>query len=271
MQLESKLRVGCSGWSYQDWVGSFYPRGSQPRDFLKLYSSVFNAVEIDSSFYRIPNQFMISLWKRNTPDGFTFTAKFPKKITHDSKLQGVSDILSYLYRTLSAFGDKLGALVVQLPPSFKYDKDFPAMEKFTSELDASFRHAIEFRHKSWFRKETYDLLKGRNISLCWSITQYADTPTKLTADFIYARMVGDRSITKFDAIQKDKSEQMKKMHGAIEDSIDSVDEAFVFFNNHFAGFGPESVNEFRRLSGLMEMDWTKVAGESSRQKSLSEF
>ncbi len=271
MSLDDKLRVGCSGWSYQDWVGPFYPKDTQPKDFLKLYSSVFNAVEIDSSFYRIPNQFMISRWRKNTPDGFLFTAKFPKKITHDSKLQNVSDTLAYLYRVFGGLGKKLGPLIVQLPPSFKYDKGLPVLQKFISELNGNIRHAIEFRHDSWFRSDIYSLLEKHNISFCWSITQYTETPTEVTANFIYSRMVGDRSITQFTGIQKDRSEQMKKMEKTIEGAIDSVDQAFVFFNNHFAGFGPESVNEFRRLTGLMEMDWTKLGGGASRQKGLGEF
>ena len=271
MSLDDKLRVGCSGWSYQDWVGPFYPKETQPKEFLKLYSSVFNAVEIDSSFYRIPNQFMISRWKKNTPDGFLFTAKFPKKITHDAKLRNVSDTLSYLYRVFGGLGEKLGPLIVQLPPSFKYEKGLPVLQKFISELNENFRHAIEFRHDSWFRSDVYSLLEKYSISFCWSITQYTETPAEVTANFIYSRMVGDRSITQFTGIQKDRSEQMKKMEKAIEGAIDSVDQAFVFFNNHFAGFGPESVNEFRRLTGLMEMDWTKLAGGVSRQKGLGEF
>lgn len=271
LPLADKLFVGCSGWSYQDWVGPFYPKDTQSKDFLKLYSSVFNTVEIDSSFYRIPNQFMTSLWKKKTPNGFRFTAKFPKKITHDSKLQNVSNTLSYVYKVFGGLGEKMGPLVVQLPPSFKYDNGLPVLQKFVSELNENFRHAIEFRHESWFRSDVYSLLEKYNISFCWSITQYTETPTQITSNFIYSRMVGDRSITQFTGIQRDRSDQMRKMEKAIEGAIDSVDQALVFFNNHFAGFGPESVNEFRRLAGLMEMNWTKLAGDTSRQKGLTEF
>jgi uncharacterized protein YecE (DUF72 family) len=275
MSLESKLRVGCSGWSYADWVGHFYPKNTQPKDFLKLYSSVFNVVEIDSSFYRMPNGFMVNLWKRSTPEGFLFSAKVPKKITHEAKLRDSTEPMSYLYRTLGGLGDRLGPLVIQLPPSFKYDNDFSALQNFVSELDAKFKHAIEFRHKSWFRSDVYSLLEKSNVSFCWSISQYLETPRPLTSDFIYARMVGDRKITKFTGIQVDKSAQMLQMKDDIEKAISDVDSAFIFFNNHFAGFGPESVNEFRRLAGLMEMDWTKLTGQTTSitasQMSLSDF
>ena len=271
---DSKIRVGCSGWSYEDWVGPFYPENTKPKDFLRLYSSVFNAVEIDSSFYRIPNQFMISQWKKNTPDDFIFCPKFPKKITHDLKLQNVSSTLSFFYKTLAGLGDKLGPLIVQLPPSFKYEKGMPVLRDFVSELKSGFRRAIEFRHKSWFRDDVYKLLESKNVSFCWSITQYVETPHKLTSDFVYTRMVGERDITRFNEIQKDRTQQMEEMSNAVKDVVGSIDDAFIFFNNHFAGFGPESVNEFRRLLGLMEMDLGNMSSEgvhTNFQKSLSDF
>ena len=270
-----KIHVGCSGWSYEDWVGPFYPKESKPKDFLELYSSVFDTVEIDSSFYRIPNQFMISQWKKRTPDGFVFCPKVPKKITHDFKLQNVSSTLSFFYKTLAGLGEKLGPLLVQLPPSFKYENGMPVLTDFVSELKEGFRHVIEFRHKSWFRDDVYKLLESKNVSFCWSITQYVETPKKLTSNFVYTRMVGERDIIKFNEIQKDRTEQMKEMSGAVKDVMGSVDDAFIFFNNHFAGFGPESVNEFRRLLGLMEMDFGKMGSaggvQTSFQKSLADF
>ena len=283
---QERYRVGCSGWSYEDWVGPFYPKEAKPKDYLRLYSSVFDSVEIDSSFYRIPNQSMVAQWKKNTPENFVFCPKFPKKITHEYKLENVSSSLGFFYKTLAGLDAKLGPLVVQLPPSFKYDKGYPVLEKFLSSeaKTKAFRHAIEFRHKSWFREDVYDLLRSNGVSLCWSMNQYASSPLELTSNFIYARLVGERDITKFSETQKDRSKEMKEMASAVKDSMGSVDDAFVFFNNHFAGFGPESVNEFRRLLGLMEMklspsltpmvgsDQTPSTGQTGeRQLSLGEF
>jgi uncharacterized protein YecE (DUF72 family) len=280
----SDIRVGCSGWSYEDWVGPFYPKKAKPKDFLRFYSSAFDAVEIDSSFYRIPNQFMIAQWNKSTPSNFLFCPKFPKKVTHDFKLQNAGSTVNFFYKTMAGLKDKLGPIVVQLPPSFKYEKDFPILQNFiTSDLKTElFRHAVEFRHKSWFRDDVYRFLESNNVSFCWSITQYVTTPTKLTSDFIYTRMVGERDITKFNETQKDRSKQMNEMSQAIKSSIGSVDDAFIFFNNHFAGFGPESVNEFKRLLGLMETDFRKlqlptervpdeISALSGQQKSMLDF
>lgn len=281
-----KIHVGCSGWSYEDWVGPFYPAGTKPKDYLGLYSSVFSSAEIDSSFYRIPNQYMISLWKKNTPDGFLFCPKFPRKITHEQKLQNVSDTLGFFSKTLAGLGSKLGPMVVQLPPSFRYGKGMKVLESFIGELKTGFRYAIEFRHESWFRDDVYKLLEGSNISLCWSINQYVRSPNRLTSNFIYARMVGeDREITNFSGTQRDVSTLMKETSDAVSASMGSADDAFIFFNNHFAGFWPESVNEFRRLVGLMELEFPKhrpgegrglpgsedAAGSSMDQKTLADF
>lgn len=259
-----KFRVGCSGWSYKDWSGIFYPKGLAAKDYLRFYSGVFDSVEIDSSFYRVPNAFMLNQWRSNTPDGFVFCPKMPKKITHDKKLKDVESELVYFYSMVSKLGKKLGPIVVQLPPSVKVSTHEGTMKEFVSILDPGFRHAVEFRHKSWFTPETYKLLHGANVAMVWSLNQYLETPAEVTADFVYLRLVGDRAITEFSGTQRDRSEEMKRWADAMRDKADQFDEGFTFFNNHFAGFSPESANEFRRLLGLMEAEWTsKGTGQST--------
>ena len=261
-----KFRVGCSGWSYKDWVGPFYPRDAEPKDYLGLYSKAFDCVEIDSSFYRIPSPAMVAQWKRVTPPGFTFSPKLSKKITHENKLENFESTLMYFYSVVGKLGDKLGPIVVQLPPSVKAEKHKTQMERFVSSLEPRFRHAIEFRHKSWFTPETYRLLERNKVAMAWSINQYLETPPEVTADFTYLRMVGTREITKFTGIQKEMREEMEHWAKELREKRASIKDSFVFFNNHFAGFGPESVNEFRRLLGMIEVDWTK--GQESTQATL---
>jgi uncharacterized protein YecE (DUF72 family) len=250
-----KLRIGCSGWSYKDWEGIFYPRGLAAKDYLAYYSKVFDCVEIDSSFYRVPGQFMINQWWNNTPGGFIFSTKLPKKITHERKLVGSESNLVYFYSVLSKLKDKLGPVVIQLPPSIKFSSHGDVMKEFVSHLSPEFKHAIEFRHGSWFTPEVYSLLKRNNIAMVWSLNQYVETPPEVTADFIYVRMVGDREITEFTGTQKDRSEDMKRWATSVRDGASKFESGYVFFNNHFAGFSPDSVNEFRRLLGLMELEW----------------
>ena len=259
MELDA-LRIGCSGWSYKDWHGIFYPKELPAKDFLKFYSGVFNSVEIDSSFYRVPSPAMISQWKGTTPTGFTFSPKLPKKITHENKLLNSEPSLLYFYSVVSKLGPKLGPIAIQLPPSVKLSSHLGVMKEFISQLRPDFRHAVEFRHKSWFTPEVYSLLRGSNVAMVWSLNQYLETPAEVTADFVYLRMVGDREITEFNGIQRDRSKEMERWAATLKDASGKFESGYVFFNNHFAGFSPESANEFRRLLGLMELDWKAEGG-----------
>lgn len=271
LNLQKELRIGCSGWSYQDWVGKFYPKNLRVNEYLSHYSSVFNCVEIDSSYYRIPSPYQVALWKNSTSPGFRFTAKFPKSITHVAKLEGVTALLNRFYMSIKELGEKLGPLVVQLPPSIKYDNSREKMEAFLAELDPKTKHTIEFRHKSWFNSDLKQLLEKYGVGFCWSMNQYLTTPDTRTTNFAYLRLVGDRTITKFGATQRDRSKEMKQWTGVLQAKEDELEEAYVFFNNHFAGFGPESVNEFRRLLGLMEANWSEAEAGKKQQRDLLDF
>jgi uncharacterized protein YecE (DUF72 family) len=270
-EMTLSLKIGCSGWSYADWVGPFYPKDSSPQDYLKLYSRVFDCVEIDSTFYRAPSPVMVQQWYNSTPTAFLFAPKLPKRITHDQHLESVESYLGYFIRTASLLKEKLGPLVVQLPPSFKYPKHGKALEAFVGNLNAENRFAIEFRHKSWFNPEVEKLLESKNVCQVWSVNQYLSTPPTVTSDFVYLRFVGDRELTEFKKIQKDQADVMKTWKNALQEAGDSVKERFIFFNNHFAGFGPASVNEFRRLMGLVELDWSGLKEGKVPQKTLFDF
>lgn len=264
------IRIGCSGWSYSDWVGPFYPHSTKPEEYLELYSKVFDTVEIDSTFYRVPSPNMVNQWYSSTSNGFMFCPKFPKRITHDLKLENASSYLEHFTRRLSVLQEKLGPFVIQLPPSFKLQKHHEQLSHFIESLDDQYRYAIEFRHESWFNSETASLLKSKNICQVWSLNQYLTTPATITADFVYLRFVGDRAIDQFSRLQKDQTESMRDWNRSLTETPDSAKERFVLFNNHFAGFGPGSVNEFRRLMGLAELDWSHLAKDSA-QKSMLDF
>jgi len=265
------LRIGCSGWSYADWVGPFYPKGAEPNEYLRLYSKVFDCVEIDSTFYRTPSPNMVQQWYSNTPSSFVFAPKLPKRITHDQHLEDVSSYLAHFTTTLEQLSEKLGPFVIQLPPSFKLSKHERALANFIAELNRKSRYAIEFRHQSWLNPATEKLLESNNICQVWSVNQYLSTPAAVTSDIIYLRLVGDRKITEFKETQRDQTETMETWKKALENVGSSVKERFVFFNNHFAGFGPASVNEFRRLMGLAELDWKDLKGISVPQRTLFDF
>lgn len=263
-------RIGCSGWSYSDWVGPFYPASSKPEEYLKLYSKIFDVVEIDSTFYRVPSIEMVKQWYSSTPNGFIFCPKLPKRITHDHHLEDSSSYMQHFIKRLSLLEEKLGPFVVQLPPSFKMAKDLRALSNFVENIDDQHKYALEFRHESWFNDEIMILLESKNICQVWSINQYLTTPAATTADFIFIRFVGDRSISQFNKLQKNQTESMTEWRNKLVEDGELSKERFVLFNNHFAGFGPGSVNEFRRLMGLAELDWSQLASDSS-QKTMFDF
>jgi len=266
----AKLRVGCSGWGYDDWLGGFYPEGTPKSDYLKMYANTFDTVEVDSSFYRIPQPAMSANWRRTVPDGFLFTAKFPKKITHEKKLVHIEEPLSWMYKSMAELRDRLGALVVQLPPSVKFDSHWDHLKTLLNLLDPKIHHAIEFRNKSWFKDEVYELLRSKNVAMAWTENQYVTSPPVVTADFVYLRLVGERDIEEFKETVKDRSKEMREWYRHLEReaSGDDVRQVFVFFNNHYAGFGPASVNEFRRLAGMMEVGFPAGGGA---QRGLEDF
>jgi uncharacterized protein YecE (DUF72 family) len=255
--------VGCSGWSYSSWVGPFYPKGIENSKWLRYYSKVFNYVEIDSSFYRIPNEFMVKNWYNRTPENFRFTAKFPKVMTHDKRLLNFEeDQLNYFFESISKLKEKLLALLIQLPPSIDIVEGLDALRNILPYLDKGFRYAIEVRHRSWFQDLAYNFLANNNICLVWSQLADIKTPPIVTSDFVYIRLIGDRSIHEkdFGTIQIDRIKEMKKVaRNFRKDSegynLSGVKFSIVAANNHYAGFGPGTVNIFRQLLGLEEVKW----------------
>jgi uncharacterized protein YecE (DUF72 family) len=255
--------IGCSGWSYSSWQGPFYPRAIENSKWLKYYSSIFDYVEIDSSFYRIPNQLMVKNWYKRTPDSFRFNAKFPKVITHDKRLKNFDeDQLDYFFDSMSELKEKLLALLIQLPPSMQIVEGLDVLRNIIPQLDNSFRYAVEVRHRSWFQDLTYNFFSNNNMCLVWSQLADIHTPPIVTSDFAYVRLIGDRSIQEkdFGQIQIDRMKEMKKVarnfkNDTNEGNLSGVKLAIVAANNYYAGFGPGTVNIFRQLLGLEEVKW----------------
>jgi len=252
--LENKIRTGCTGWSYGDWIGPFYPRGSKPSEYLPFYSNVFDIVEIDTTFYSSPNSWLVNRWMEMTPQNFSFTVKIPQTITHERRLRAYDTELSDFLSVLQPLRPKLKCILAQMPPSFNYRDDFVALAEFVKDdkgTRGDIRLAVELRNSSFFRDETFDLLWENDVCFVWSVNQYTrDFLAKVTADFLYLRFIGDRQLTKFDRIQLNRTALLEECWRRLSSVLDSVNEAFVFSNNHFAGFAPETIREFRKIANL---------------------
>ena len=262
-----ELRIGCTGWSYEGWIGTFYPKHLASPDFLKFYSGVFDITEINSTFYRIPSPSSASKWFRETPDNFRFTAKLPKSITHEGRLKPSPDLDRFL-TCIKPLGSKLVVIVIQLPPSLTFKEAAPKLEKMLDHLPNNYRYAIEGRHESWFSVESVEFCKQKNVCLLWNEIDGLDNPAPITSDFVYLRLIGDRSIpeSEFGKIVKDRTDLIRKWVNKLKKLDKEVSFAIAMINNHFAGFAPATASTLREELGMEQLKWT-----DNKQKSLSEF
>ncbi len=246
----SRYWIGCSGWAYDDWVGPFYPPGTPPGDYLSRYAKVFRTVEVDSSFYRPPTPFLVRRWADRTPDGFRFSLKVPRDVTHESGPQGANVLERFLasLEPLRARG-KLGPLVLQFPASFRRDRGAPTLDRLLDAVPTSFDLAVELRHRSWWVDGTRDTLTRRGATLVWSVLPETTPPAWVTGPFLYARFIGDRALTEFGWIQRSGRQAMEAMRARFDDEGRAIATVFAYANNHFMGFGPGTVAELSEVLG----------------------
>jgi len=186
MTSRSILLAGTSGYSYKEWLGHFYPDKLPASEMLRYYAEHFSTVEINNTFYRMPAESMLAQWVQQVPDRFRFTLKAPRRITHEQRLrESESNVAEFLRRT-EVLGDKLGALLFQLPPYLK--KDLPRLRDFLALLPSGREIAFEFRNVSWQDDEVYETLASRGAILCVTDTDEGDTPFVATSHCGYVRL-----------------------------------------------------------------------------------
>ena len=248
------------------------------------YSQKFDYVEIDSSFYKIPNQFMVKNWDRKTPDNFRFAAKFPKIITHDKHLVDVKEEVELFLKVMEPLREKTLALLIQLPPSMEIIPGLEGLRQLVPLLDSKFRYAVEVRHQSWFQDLAYNFFANNNLCMVWSQLAGISTPPIVTTDFLYVRFIGDRSIDEnnFGKIQKDRvlemskwARRVKRVEEEKKKENKELSLAMIAANNHYAGFGPGTANMFRKMIGLSEITWTNerndIRTNDREQSRLTDF
>jgi uncharacterized protein YecE (DUF72 family) len=177
--------IGTSGFDYPEWKPSFYPEDLSRKNFLGFYVSQFRSVELNNTFYQIPNAAKISAWCAVAPEHFRFVMKAPRRITHNQRLSVPSEALQFFLQAASGLNERLGALLFQLPPFFKCSNE--RLSSFMEALPPGIRTAFEFRHDSWFADDIFACLKQHNRALCIAETEERTTPDVVTADFCYYR------------------------------------------------------------------------------------
>jgi uncharacterized protein YecE (DUF72 family) len=254
-----KIRIGTSGWMYKDWGAMFYPTGMK-KGFLTYLANEFSTVEINSSFYHLPLASTFDKWKDEVPDDFVFAVKLSRFITHRKKLAGVREPLTTFFNRAKHMEEKLGPILIQLPPFLKYDEKL--LDSFLESLDATrtkqkraMRFALEPRHVSWFEKpnrsEVLKRLKEADVALVFPHSRKIpspdpDDPENLTSDFVYVRFHGPSEF----AASRYGASRLKPWANRIEKwSADGLD-VFVYFNNDIHGHAVVDARTLKRQLGI---------------------
>lgn len=219
--------IGTSGYNYPEWKGSFYPADLPASKMLAYYAARFRTVEINYTFYRMPNEKLAAGWAAGTPSPYKLTLKAPRRITHDSRLKNCAELVRSFCRVAGTLADKLGALLFQLPPSLK--KDLPLLDAFLGMLPPHAPAAFEFRHPSWFEDEVFGMLSSHGHALCVADSEKLSTPVRVTADFAYFRL-RDEGYTPAD---------IERWAGTIARETAGCSQVYVYFKHEEEGKGPE--------------------------------
>ena len=258
------LHLGTSSWSSEDWVGTFYPPGTPPADFLSEYARHFDTVEADSTYYRIPSPSMVKAWRARTPPGFIFAAKFPQVITHEKVLQDCREEVGEFLRTMELLEDRLGPLLLQFPyfnkQAFARPEDFlDRLVPFLAALPNTFSYAVEVRNKYWINARLLDALRAKRVALAlidhsWMtpVQQLLSKHDVVTAGFTYIRWLGDRKGIEaknqhWDRIIIDRENEMRTWIPLIRQLLQRGVRILGYFNNHYAGFAPGSIELFQQV------------------------
>ncbi len=264
--LRVKYWIGCSGYSYNDWVGRFYPEGLDKQFFFSYYVQKFNTVEINSTFYQLPSINTVKHWTSQAPDYFKFSIKFYREITHDRKLFHIEPVLEKFFGVLQPLinKDKIAVFLIQLPASI--GKNLPKLENFINYLPRTFRYAIEFRHHSWLTDDTFELLEKYGIAYVIVDEPHLPGIIKVTASFAYIRFHGRGK--KVWYFYKYSEEELRPWAKKIKDLENQVNEIFIYFNNHFRAYAPSNALQFTKL---LEIKVEDLVPQKARQTSLWEF
>ncbi len=236
-----RIHIGTSGWSYPHWRGVFYPGDLPQKDWLDYYARHMDTVEINNSFYHLPELSTIKDWHATVPRQFTFAVKASRYITHMKKLKDVRRPMYGMMRRIGALGDKLGPVLVQLPPRWKYNEE--RLETFLKYLHEERRFAIEFRDDSWWNDHVYDLLERYGAAFC--IFELADlrTPDIVTADFVYIRLHGPG-----DAYQGCYSgEILSSWSEAVRSWTQEGKDVYCYFDNDDSGYAVQNALQLREM------------------------
>jgi uncharacterized protein YecE (DUF72 family) len=227
------VRAGTSGFSYKEWKGTFYPETMKESGMLSYYAERFDTVELNNTFYRLPNEAALRQWSAQVPPSFQFSVKATRSITHIRRLKDVAEPVAYMFSTLSALGPQRGPVLFGLPPNMK--KDVERLRTLLTLVPQDVRIAFEFRNATWLDDEIYDLLRAHRAALCIAQTEEEETPFISTTDWGYLRL-------RKEAYEAGELQEWRNRIAA-----QSWSDTYVYFKHEDSGTGPRLAREFLDL------------------------
>jgi uncharacterized protein YecE (DUF72 family) len=236
-----EIRIGTSGWHYKHWLGNFYPEKLPFSKMLDYYCQHFNSVEINNSFYMLPQVPTLEAWRERTPKSFNFAIKASRFLTHNKKLKEPENALNNFLPRAEALGKKLGPILFQLPPKWKINRE--RLQEFLQALPKYHRYAFEFREPSWMTPEIYKLLHQYNAAFCIYELAGFHSPIEVTADFVYVRLHGPGN--KYQGSYDDRT--LRKWADRVERWAADRKSVFVYFDNDQAGYAAKNAVALKRM------------------------
>ena len=253
-----KILVGTSGWYYKDWIGPFYNDGKR---MFSFYAQYFGTAEINSTFYRYPSRRMIYGLYRTSPKDFQFSVKLPKVITHNKRLSLASKVENDLLRFLELLNplnssDKLGVVLIQLPPSFTFENGYDNLSQFLELIPDNYNFTVEFRNLSWIHNDTWKLLEKHNVAYTIVDEPLLPPDLHITADFAYIRWHGRGKKLWYDYHYNE--EELEAWIPRLKKVTGNVKKVYGYFNNHFHGYAVENCVQILEMLGAATKEQTRI-------------
>ena len=238
---DGHIHIGTSGWCYDHWKGPFYPENLPGKRMLEYYAQQFRSVEINSSFYHLPEKQTLQHWYECTPRDFRFTAKASRYITHMKKLRDPQKTVPVFLDRISLLDDKLGPVLFQLPPRWHFNA--ARLRDFLDSLSKEYRYAFEFRDQSWLNRQTFELLAQHDVSFCIYELEGFSSPDEITTADIYVRLHGPG-----DAYQGSYSHQALAARAkTFTDWAHRGNTVWCYFDNDQRGYAAKNAGQLQHI------------------------
>jgi len=239
--MAERLHVGTSGWMYKHWRAVFYPADLPQARWFDFYAQHFGTVEVNNTFYRLPQAETFEAWREQAPAGFVYTVKASRYITHLKKLKDAAEPLARFLERARHLGGHLGPVLYQLPPN--WNRNLERLGAFLELLPADLLHVFEFRHPSWFAEETFALLEQHGVGFAITDLPGLDGPVRATGRLAYLRFHGPER--PYEGSYSD--EELRQWAGRIGRFLRSGQPTYVYFNNDAHGYAPRNALRLREL------------------------